>query len=124
MDSKGYVREFIKMVQEDQVNPAQASVNIMDAMWMETKLLADKNKVFLEADFVELVAQQNSKWRSFAKKLKFDQDGWMFYILQRNPKVWKRLKEHRRFKDLAARVIKKLEALDAKKKKREESNGN
>ncbi len=121
MNSKEYVREFVRFVQEDQVNPKQAAINIMDAMWMETKLLADHNKVIMEADFVELVAQQNSKWRVFAKKLKFDQDGWMFYILQRNPALWERLKVHRKFADLAVRVIKKLEALEAKK---EEKNGN
>ena len=121
MNSKEYVREFVRFVQEDQVNPKQAAINIMDAMWMETKLLADHNKVIMEADFVELVAQQNSKWRVFAKKLKFDQDGWMFYILQRNPALWERLKVHRKFADLAVRVIKKLEALEEKK---EENNGN
>ena len=124
MDSKGYLREFIRMVNEAQVNLKEAVVTIMDAMWMETKLLADHNKVFLEADFVELIAQQNSKWRAFAKKCKFDQDGWIFYIMQRNPPLWERLKEHRKFQDLAVRVIEKLEALEVKRKQKEENNGN
>ena len=123
MKAKEYIKLFIKMIKEDQVDPKQASINILDMLFMETKMLADKNRVFLEADFVELIAQQNSKWRIFARRMNLDPDGFAFYIIQRNPELWEKLKKHRKFKDIADRIIKKLEKLEAARKKRE-NNGN
>jgi len=108
MNGKEYFDKMRELVHKEKKMPDVALVQILGAMWNETSMLADQNGVVLEADFVDLIAHQNEKYKQFARLMNIDADGFILFILTRNAKIWISLKDHPRFKDIADRCMARI----------------
>jgi hypothetical protein len=108
MNGKEYYDKMRELVHKEKMMPDAALMRILGAMWNETSLLAKENAVVLEADFVDLIAHQNEKYKHFARCMNIDADGFILFIITRNSELWMLLKDHHRFQDIAKRCLARI----------------